>query len=121
MKTIKIISAAVLALLCTTIRAQENSSLLASLKLSPDMNRVETWFYHIHDQNSEELIAEIFIEEEIIETGPYMEDWMSNPFEPESGEEDLSVEAWMTKPFESGEFIPLEEWMTAANWQARQN
>ena len=92
-------------------------------KFSPEMNRVETWVYHVNDRNSDEVFAknshphisqtfytdydEIAYEEAVFEMGPYMEDWMSDPFELETGEEDLSLEPWMTLPFEAEEFIRL--------------
>ena len=96
------------------------------------MNRVETWVYHVNDRNSDEVFAmnshpqisqtfytdyaEISYEEAVFETGPYMEDWMSDPFELEAGEGDLSLEPWMTKPFEAETYIPIEDWMTTTNW-----
>ena len=132
MKTTKIIFATLLVLLCTATIAQQTSSLFAAVKFSPEMNRVETWVYHVNDRNSDEVFAknshphisqtfytdydEIAYEEAVFEMGPYMEDWMSDPFELETGEEDLSLEPWMTLPFEAEEFIPIEDWMTAANW-----
>ena len=104
MKTTKIFFATLLALLCTAAVAQQNSSLLASVKFAPEMNRVETWVYNIHDSNSEEVFArinhpvisqtfytdyvEISYEEAIFESGPNLEDWMSSPFEFEPVEEE---------------------------------
>lgn len=132
MKTTKILFATLLVLLCTTAIAQQSSSLFAAVIFSPEMNRVETWVSHVNDRNSEEVFArnahprisqtfytdyaEISHEEAVFESGPFMEEWMSDPFESEASEEDLSLESWMISPFETEAIIPLEDWMKVANW-----
>ncbi len=96
MKTTKIFFTFLLVLLCTATMAQQNSKLFAAAIFSPEMNRVETWVYFVNDRNSDEVFAQISLphishtfyteyaeisyDEAFVETGPYMEDWMSNPF-----------------------------------------
>lgn len=132
MNTTKIFFAFLLVLLCTATIAQQNSNLFAAAIFSPEMNRVETWVYFVNDRNSDEVFAQISLphishtfyteyaeisyDEAFVETGPYMEDWMSDPFAAESVEENLSLEPWMAMPFEAEEIILLEDWMTSANW-----